>query len=263
MLMAMTSLREWTHTLELNSKQFKQPHQMSPEEFAAHPAAVFHGTYLPDEDVFNLDKRNPITSTGDDGPPRIRITNPFSGKEEVYEAQPKAKIHLGTFQAALERLYKNVLDTTQQGTVHTFWQTPKISGASVNQEVTKIPGFDKYSFNDPNPEEVAHYAPGSQYYENQNEDLFSASFATDTPKKVLASQADYVKAALDRGVPESEVHPRTLAQYKSGNLGKMQITSDLAKLMRNNPYKLGPLTEAGPRWNYVNSNEEGPERPKI
>ena len=240
-------------------RQFKQPHQMSPEEFAAHPAAVFHSTYLPDEDVLDLEKREPHVGQGLGS---ISITN---GWGETDLLKPVKKIHLGTFQAALERGYNTSRNDGKKLTIHTFWQTPKVPGATANERLTDYvdvhPGYDKENVD--NPENVAHYIPGGSYYENQSEDLFSASFGTDEPTKHLASQTDYVKAALNRGVPESEIHPRTLAQYKSGNLGKMRMTADTAELMRSHPYKLGPLTEAGPRWSYINSKEEAPKRPEI
>jgi hypothetical protein len=239
-------------------RQFKQPHQMSPDEFAAHPAAVFHSTYLPDEEVFNLEKRDPSPASGLG---RVNITNGWGEKDFL---DPVKKIHLGTFQAALERGFNSNEDKNKKLTIHTFWQTPKIPGATAKERLTDYFDVNREHNKDDvaNPENVAHYIPGGHYYENQNEDLFSASFATDEPTNHLSSQADYVKAALNSGVPESEIHPRTLAQYKAGTLGKMRMTSDTAELMRSHPYKLGPYTEAGPKWYYIDSDKPAPWKPE-
>ena len=257
--MAMTSLREWIHTLELNPKQFKQPHEMSPEEFAAHPASVFHGTYLPDNEVFDLEKRDPSAASGLG---QISIKNGW-GQDDFLN--PVKKIHLGTFQAALDTLVMRSKEHDQEGTVHNYWQTPKEDGSTAELRLPEVVDVTEDVDHETldNPENVAHYIPGDHYYENQNEDIGQPSFATDEPHRSLASHADYVKAALDRGVPESEVHPRTLAQYKAGTLGKMRIKANVADLMTINQSRLGPLKEAGPRWDYVNSNEEGPKRPEI
>ena len=255
----MRSLREWIHTLELNPKQFKQPHEMSPEEFAAHPASVFHGTYLPDEDVFNLEKRDPSPASGLGA---IEGRNGWGQRQTFY---PVPKIHLGTFQAALDTLVQRSRESNQEGTVHTFWQTPKVDGDTSDLELQDVMDIDpSHDFDyTHNPENVAHFAEGSQYYANQNEDIGNPSFATDEPDQTLASHADYVKAALKSGVPESEVHPRTLAQYKAGTLGKMTIRANVADLMTRNEDKLGPLKNAGPKWDYLNSEEEAPKRPEI
>lgn len=244
--------------MELNSKQFKQPHQMSPEEFAAHPAAVFHGTYLPDEKVFNMSNRDPSPASGLG---QIQGLNSW-GEEDFIN--PVKKLHLGTFQAALDTLVMKSKEYDQEGTIHTFWQTPKVHGNTSEERLTDYfdadPEYDHEELN--NPENVAHYVPGSHYYENQNEDIGKLSFATDEPHKYLASQADYVKAALDSGVPESEIHPRTLKLYKSGELGKMRIKANVADMMTQQEDKLGPLKEAGPKIKYLYSDDPGPKRPQ-
>jgi len=252
-------------------RQFKQPHQMSPEEFAAHPAAVFHGTYLPDEDVLDVTKRNPSPLWMDEDTTVDEYKN--GDEKSSYEVTPTQKIHLGTFQAALERTSMspaaNLDEHTGNGkpaTVHVFWQTPKVLGSTIDEPLKKyIPNLTEWSEykTEHEPEATAHYAPGSQYYTNINEDHGSVSFATDNPQQTLASQADYVKAALDRGVPESEIHPRTLKLYKAGTLGKMVIPMSTQKLMIKHKNKLGPLKNAGPKEKYVRSDEPAPKRPEI
>jgi hypothetical protein len=226
---------------------------MSPDEFAAHPAAVFHGTYLPDEDVMDVSNKYPKPASGED----------FYQNGEFIDGQQK--MHLGTFQAALDILEQKKDSNDQEGTVHTFWQTPKIPGSTANLRLKDFFNIDKGPSEEDieNPENVAHFVPGAQYYENQNEDYGNPSFATDEPHNHLTSQADYVKAALDRGVPESEIHPRTLKLYKAGTLGKMKIKARVADLMIQHHTKLGPLNNAGPTWEYLNSKEEAPKRPEI
>lgn len=245
-------------TMELG-RQFKQPHQMSPEEFAAHPAAVFHGTYLPDSEVLNLEKRDPSAASG------LGQVQGVNGWGQHDFLNPVKKIHLGTFQAALDTIVMKSKEHDQEGTVHTFWQTPKVSGKTSEERLYEYFDADpEYSAEDlNNPENVAHYVPGNHYYENQSEDIGNLSFATDEPHKTLASHSDYVKAALDKGIPESEVHPRTLAQYKAGTLGKMRIKANVADLMTRNQKRLGPLKEAGPEIKYLYSDEEAPKRPEI
>jgi hypothetical protein len=232
-------------------RQFKQPHQMSPDEFAAHPAAIFHGTYLPDEDVMDVTNRRGYPSSGD---------NYYENGKPI-DVVPK--MHLGTFQAALDAVIQNRNSYSDKATIHTYWQTPKVSGATGNLRLSNFFNVDKGPSEEDvnNPENVAHFVPGAHYYENQNEgEIGDPSFATDTPHKYLTSQADYVKAALDRGVPESDIHPRTLKLYKAGTLGKMTMPARVADYMTKYHNKLGPYTNAGPTWDYLNSEEEAPKR---
>ena len=42
---------------DVEGSKIKQPHQMSPEEFASHPFAVFHTTHLPTEKVLDAGSR--------------------------------------------------------------------------------------------------------------------------------------------------------------------------------------------------------------
>lgn len=228
---------------------------MSPEEFAAHPAAVFHSTYLPDTDLFDLSKRNPSSAGGS-----------FSSNGQPLPVVKK--MHLGTLQAALENMMQSAGRPEQYGTIHTFWQVPRVSADTRNlklsdmykldQPVGESPAEAEYHRN--NPENVAHYAPGSQYYHNQNEDEGRPSFATDKPLHTLASQEEYVQAALVSGVPESHIHPRTLAQYKAGTLGKMRLNANIAQQMSKHADKLGPLKKAGPNWRDL-IESEGPKKP--
>ena len=240
---------------------------MSPDEFAAHPAAIFHSTYLPDEDVFNVSKRSPVINS--------EITS-FKGTDKEgnpVTLRPIKKVHLGTFHAALQITGIRNSGDDKPSTIHTFWQTPKVSDSTARKRIanyiTPDPKYYK-GHEDPeheeldinHPEAVAHFIPGTQYYENMSEDRWSPSLATDNPQKYLTSQADYVKTALDRGVPESEIHPRTLAQYKAGTLGKMEVTPAVAELMVKHWDKLGPYTHAGPTWTYLSSKDKAPERPE-
>lgn len=205
---------------------------MSPDEFALHPNAVFHGTFLPDKDIFNMDKRSPQSGWG-------------------HEVIPK--IHLGTFAAALHRLS----DTQEPGsstlgTIHTFWQTPHVDYFGSGMRAV-----------DSTPENMAHHLPGPMWYSNQHEDDQNPSFATEEPNHYLKSQADYVQAAIANGKAK-EVHPETMKRYQAGTLGKMRLNNDQIDLLFDNLYHpnkaigrnaLGPYEHAGPNWK--NLEEKG------
>lgn len=210
---------------ELNESQFKQPHQMSPDEFALHPNSLFHGTWLPDNKIFDMELRQPESGG--------------------FGAETFPKLHLGTFAAALHRLHDTNRPTQgKTATIHTFWQTPHISDF----------GGGMKAFDD-SPENMAHYTPGSMWYANQHEDDGSPSFATEFPGHTLKSQSDFVEDAIRLGRGK-EVHPETMKRYKAGTLGKMRLNNDQVDLMYQNlywplksgRYALGSYTKAGPNW---------------
>jgi hypothetical protein len=212
---------------ELNETQFKQPHQMSPDEFALHPNAVFHGTWLPDNEIFNMAKRRPQSGYG-------------------YPMTPVAKIHLGTFAAAVHRLHDTRIYGNQKpANIHTFWQTPHVSDFG-----GAIRALDNA------PEDMAHFLPGPMWYNNQHEDDQNPSFATEEPHHYLKSQADYVQAAIASGKGK-EVHPETMKRYQAGTLGKMRLNKGNLETLYQNLYQpnpaigrnaLGPYEHAGPSW---------------
>lgn len=216
---------------ELNESQFKQPHQMSPDEFALHPNSLFHGTWLPDNKIFDMELRKPESGN-------------FEHIYSDIEVQPK--IHLGTFAAALHRLHDTNRPTEgKTATIHTFWQTPHLSDFGGG-----IKALDN------SPENMAHYLPGSMWYENQHEDDGSPSFATDWPGYTLKSQSDFVEDAIRLGKAK-EVHPETMKRYKAGTLGKMRLNNNQVDIMYQhlywpvkgtNRYALGAYTKAGPNW---------------
>jgi hypothetical protein len=201
---------------------------MSPDEFALHPNAIFHGTWLPDNQLFDLSKRTPQNGS------ILKMAVP--------------KIHLGTFAAALEALHTTLSDRgAETGTIHTFWQTPHVPTL----------GGGMKSVNN-SPENMAHFLPGSMWYVNQVEDPLSPSFATEEPEQTLKSQSDYVKEAISNG-KISEVNPETLKRYQSGTLGKMRLSHFNVKSMFRHVYGqtlmpsgprnlLGAYSTAGPNW---------------
>ena len=215
---------------ELNASQFKQPHQMSPDEFALHPNALFHGTWLPDNKIFDMELRKPESGG--------------------FFAETFPKLHLGTFAAALHRLHDTNSPTkgSKTATIHTFWQTPHVSDF----------GGAMKAFED-SPESMAHYTPGTMWYPNEHEDSGSPSFATDLPERTLKSQSDFVDNAIKMGRAK-EVHPETMKRYKAGTLGKMRLNNDQVDLMYQNlywplksgRYALGAYTKAGPTWETLN-----------
>jgi hypothetical protein len=164
---------------------FKEPHQMSPDEFASHPYAVFHSTHLDEPDLFNSEKR--------------------FGKSSV--------VHFGTLQAALDR-HAITEDPANRGIegrdadlsghkedarLHVFWHKPE--SLAVGRDTSK---------ND--------YEPGTRYYRNEVENAGSISLAT-SERDSVKSQHEYVTDAISQGKAH-EVHPATMDMYKRGLLKK-------------------------------------------
>jgi hypothetical protein len=163
----------------------KQPHEMTPTEFANHPYAVFHSTHLDEPDLFNPEKR--------------------FGKSPV--------VHFGTLQSALDRhaVTENPANRGIEGQevdprthrtdarLHVFWHKP------ASLEV----GYDS-TMND--------YTPGTRYYRNLHEDPNSISLAT-SERGSIKSQHEYVAEAIAQG-KANEVHPATMDMYKRGLLKK-------------------------------------------
>ena len=158
--------------------RIKQPHQMSPEEFASHPFAVFHSTHLPAEDV-----RDP-------------------------HARSSPGIHLGTDRAATQRHLVTGLMVSQPYTrnasMHVFHHDP---GDRVQRTTDNV--ANEYTGN-PSRRKL------NSYYENEHEDKGSLSLVVHDPSR-LKSQHDYVVEAIKQGKGD-EVHPYTMQLYKSGSL---------------------------------------------
>lgn len=193
----------------------KLPHQMTPEEFAAAPNAVFHTSHLAPDEVRNS---------------MLRAYRYYAG----YGSSPH--IHVGSEQAAIEnasrteRVFKS--DVPAPARLHVFHYTP---GSGDNLEVhvdgeryTK-PGVEQGISTthsptyDPRSEVDTAYDYKHDYhdfpalaYKNDVEDSGSISFSIGDPSR-LKSQADYVKEAIAQGKAD-EVHPKTMAMYKSGAL---------------------------------------------
>jgi hypothetical protein len=160
----------------------KKPHQMTPEEFAAHPYAVFHSSHVP------LNK----------------VNRPYGGG-----------IHAGTEQAALERhvatsshqnrrvLGINHPDTTSDAQLHTFWHQP------TEEQVGTVVG-DKAA--------NRGAAAGATYYRNDHEDEGSTSLVTYEPEN-LKTHGEYVRQAI-KTKKGHEVPAKTMEMYRQGDLSK-------------------------------------------
>lgn len=167
----------------------KKPHQMTPEEFAAHPYAVFRSTHLPEGQELDTSK----------------------------SFWPGGGVHLGTEQAALDRHratsfkpnFEDNYETPKAGPkfssnarLYTYWHKPE------EEHVTKL-GVDS---------EENDVTPGTRYYTNKYEDPGNLSMVT-TETDRLKTHSDYVRAAIKRGKGH-EVPGKTMEMYRQGTLGR-------------------------------------------
>ena len=207
--------------MENMSESGKAPHEMSPEEFAAHPYAVFHGTTSPDS-----------------------VTDRRHEKLDVNTGELRpAVMHAGTKQSAVDRIRHKYFLTSfdpetalsdRQGNpakVYTMWAIPKKKEIGVNYADSLATNHD-----DPYPHDIYTGRPSIEiigrtgddknkslgYYRNEAEDKGSVSLGTRRPDVRFKLQAEYVKEAIDAG-KENEVHPRTLALYKQGHLSEGEV----------------------------------------
>lgn len=165
-----------------------EPHQMSPKQFMQHPNAVFHSTHL---------------------------ANPLDLK-----ARQANGIHVGTLAAALERHGSTGTDAmvmpnwTKDATVHVYHleSTPE-------EREKEISDSDANLLGGWHPK---HADPPVHYYRNYVEDMMSTSAIVRDPSR-LKSHSDYVQEAIRNGKAD-EVHPITMAQHLTGNLGKWTQT---------------------------------------
>lgn len=196
-----------SHLPGLGPEEFKQdlqPHQMTPDQFANHPHAVFHTTHL--ADPFDRDY------TAEDG-----------------SEAPKA-IHVGTYAAALERHGTTGKKSeaqegwTRDANLHVWHATPAAN--SLPREVTDATanlGKKDLEYR------LNQSIPKTLYYQNMVESPGSTSALVATDH--LKSQHDYVTAAIANGKGD-EVPASTMARYKAGNLSvwKQPIQDSIAKV---------------------------------
>lgn len=138
---------------------FKEPHQMSPDEFAAHPYAVFSSSHVPADEFW---------------------TKPRFAKTDI--------LHFGTEQAALDRHRHTAVrpstpekQRTPDARMHVFWHVPESEDLPMGEDSIE---------ND--------MTPGTRYYQNKHEDRGSLSMASNEPEK-FKRQADYVREAISAG----------------------------------------------------------------
>jgi len=190
----------------------KKPHQMTPEEFAAHPYAVFHSSHLPTDAVLNPEKR------------------PYGGG-----------IHVGTEQAALERhVATSSRDNIERHTVgdprmksdgrlHTFWHAP--TGHQLSEVISD------WQANNRDPKE------GPAYYKNDMEDRGSTSLVTNQPES-LKTHGEYVRQAI-KAKKGHEVPAKTIEMYRQGALDKGAWLPRSTSLAHTTPY--GGFTDSSLR----------------
>lgn len=210
----------------------KKPHQMTPEEFAAAPLAVFHSSHYYPEDVKRTDNRRADWKASIGTSPHI---------------------HVGTEQAAIENAARtenndvgSMAEDTEEGTkearLHTYWYQPKpgdLTKVHDDGEVYNRPEYgdmhpdelaEKYKNYDPEKARLAgDFDPKYEYshdvhpfpsllYKNSGEDRGSLSLSVAKPSR-LKTQGDYVREAISQGKGD-EVHPKTMAMFKAGHLDK-------------------------------------------
>jgi hypothetical protein len=170
------------------AKQLK-PHQMTPEQFSAHPYAVFRSTHLPEGQELDTSK----------------------------SFLPGGGVHLGTEQAALDRhratsfkpAYNEQYEDPRSNRnfnsdarMYTYWHKP------TEEHLTNL-GRDS---------EENDLAPGTRYYQNKYEDPGSHSLVT-TETSRLKTHGDYVRKAIKSGKGH-EVPSQTMEMYRQGALDK-------------------------------------------
>lgn len=175
--------------IQVDEPKIKAPHQMTPEEFASHPFAVFHSTHLPADQVKDPDAR----------------THPG--------------IHLGTERAASQRHLttgKPFPGLNLKTGMYSYDSTP----ASMHV-FHHDPGQRVFITSDDRANDwygSIRKGKRNAYYSNDTEDRGSLSLVVHNPSR-LKSQHDYVEEAIKQGKGE-EVHPHTMKLYKQGVLKK-------------------------------------------
>lgn len=243
----------------------KQPHQMTPDEFAAAPNAVFHTSFVNPEDTLRTDNRREDWKAGLGSSPHV---------------------HVGTEQAAIEnadRMEQNDVPQMAKddgadgyGRLHTYWYHPK-PGDSMevhnDSEVYTRPEYgdmhpdDLYEkFHDYDPERAYNsgdFDPKYEYshdvhpfsavlYKNTGEDRGSLAISVGDTSR-LKTHGDYVREAISQGKGD-EVHPKTMAMFKAGHLdnGAILPPGFVRKVSSNNGVQV---------WNPRGSGEAGNPRP--
>jgi hypothetical protein len=214
----------------------KQPHQMSPEEFAMHPNSVFHITNRP-----YADRSKPLRE-------RLREMN---GKP--WNTPVNTNFHVGTYRSAIDRHSTGFGSSSLPARLYVGWVNPAV-------EVEKSIVSDAQA-QTPNPDVNLHPEGKAQPYLNKIEDPGAMSMVL--PKATdLKTHADFVERALAEG-KEDEVHPQTLAMYRAGALtGWRQphwmSQRNAAKVKSNGPALFGDeKTKAG--FSYADAELTRPE----
>lgn len=197
----------------------KQPHQMSPDEFASHPYAVFHSNHL-DPELVQQGQFRHQTIYGE----------PLDSESHLDEFGHA--VHMGTEQAAMENHLRTanskttyVPDHLRSTTAHhhVFWYVPYAS--ETKKVVSDEEANDGYVHEDYLGEGgVSFPKDRSEYYRNDVEDPGHVSLAVRNEHR-LRSQSDFVKQAIFQGRGH-EVHPETMRQYQAGTLGVREVPLD-------------------------------------
>lgn len=171
-----------------------EPHQMSPEQFRAHPDTVFHATYQPLPDV-GTSYEHPSQNGG------------YTG------------VHTGTEQSALERLAGL---GPWRSDPHGWKDSPEGESVKATLHALNLSRYGIDRIDDPISDVAANDLSNVKSmqrptaYKNDYEDKHSLSVIIPRiPGPVTHS--DFVKEAIDNG-RRHEVHPRTLALYDRGLL---------------------------------------------
>lgn len=209
--------------MEPHPSEVKQPHQMSPEEFAEHPLAVYHSTAL----AGNLHERR-------------------------HAATP---MHLGTRRAAEHRR----ANVGYPGELFTFHDVPSFSGPAetldpkvtlrdatahqLHSRARRLVGPERAEQDLALPS--ADHAYLSGHYTNLVEHPGSISAVRTFPANEIMSHHEAVRRALDAG-KESEVHPVTLKMYREGKLKEPEeITYAQNNVVKKAAYRDLHLSEPG------------------
>ena len=208
----------------------KLPHQMTPDEFAAAPNAVFHSTHLSPEHVLNMENRRDDFETSAGFSPHLHVGSEQAAIENAARTENDGVgrvvegAGVGTERARLHTYWYHPQPGDSTEVHHDGWSytRPEYRAGSRHKELWEI--HDDY---DPDSNRAGDFDPKYEYshdlhpfpavlYDNSGEDYGSLSISINDPSR-LKTQGDYVRHAIAQGKGD-EVHPKTMAMFKAGHL---------------------------------------------
>lgn len=196
----------------------KQPHQMSPEEFAAQPNAVFHTSHLAPERVRNIDVRKEDFDSGLGTSPAIHVGSEQAALENAARTVDRYDEGILKNEPARLHVFHYIAQPGDSTRVHDDGISYVKPGRSLRSMVPASAYNSTYNLDTENEyTHDLHDMPGL-LYKNAAEDKGSVSVSINDPSR-LKSHGDYVREAIAAGKGD-EVHHKTMAMYKAGALDR-------------------------------------------